>query len=1267
MHDLLETLKNSVDFLFIQEAPIHFVRKVPSTMSEFGDDLIGPVTHRDWQCIDKRSAHPDSQVAIYVNKRLSSNFQFFPDLSPSIDPNVLVLCARHNTLRSNFFNLINIYNRPNTRHAAIESLLRIAPTLSNLAVVQGDFNLRSPLWDPSISTASGLAERLFTTFSDLELNLTNDDGDPTWSNNRGSLSVIDLVFCNDVLARVSPQLIIDLDGRGRSDHAVLFLAFGRQSPHWGKPYIARDSEEEASFLSDIAAALITNAQFPPEVACTNIATAIECSWATNSKLPRTDANPTSWWNDDCQAAKDHYALRRTRDNLRAYNAATRRARQEYFLHKIDQMTANNAPWEGIRWTRPRPPPKFSTITDNGAPIPDISTLFDVMHGHFSNAHTRNVSETFLDSIPQLETRSWPLISQTEVLDMIAKTSNTSAPGPDNVSWHHLKQISDVDGVLNSICTLFNNVCASGTWPSWFSESISVIIPKPKKTDYTIPKAYRPIALLNTVGKLLTKIIAHRLQFDAAAFSLLHEGQCGGVQKHATIDAGLSLLDFINTNRERGWHVSVCAIDVAQFFPSINHHAAKRILMKLGFSHTLTNLIASYFTGRTTLYRWDSAMSKPYDFNLGTPQGDCLSPILSALFLSVAIKHVFPHSSPPRSSRCLFFVDDGALFTASPSLAKNVRVLSNLLIQLLTTLDAIGLAIEPSKTELIHFFAFQMTASSRSLAVVNQPPLVFHWGGTTYEIKPCKVWRYLGFFFTPSLDWTYHVQYYANKGFSSIRACGMLGNSLRGIGPKQRSLAYQSCVLSILQYGSALWYAPGGTGVIKYVKRMERVHSFALGWITGSFRTTPIGARGLIAGIPPLRILLDLRFQGLRARLATLDDYHIARIAWSQRWIDPKIRKVRPRTRPRHLPPDNPMTRLATDEIREQFSPHHPLSRPGDRVIDKFPNFISIDAYSPKKGSSLFKAWLSDLTATIQKLHSSGRPVLYTDGAYWNTSSKGSFSFTCFHRGIWTDIYDWCPAGSSFDSEIAAIESAIQWVCIRGLRDPIMFIDNKAALTSFLDTRIRSSHMATIRINAILAEYLTTRPTHFTFQYCPSHSGVEGNERADRLTKLGAAIAPIVPPRILISNFISDHIRRMNLHWRVLAASRSFRGHQWLPIRRKKKTFRPAIRNKAATNFFYVLSGNDIVTLSRMARAITNHAPTGEYRLRFYPELDNQCPTCPGRLMSQSHILFSCPRYVPLASSLTNWRRDRHNDKSWKTYFTHNVSAFTFGDLPDDVH
>ncbi|KAF8662340.1 hypothetical protein AX14_007089 [Amanita brunnescens Koide BX004] len=693
-----------------------------------------------------------------------------------------------------------------------------------------------------------------------------------------------------------------------ADHQI------QQAPHWGRPYIARDSEEEAAFLQDLANAIIHNCRLDPETAGDRIAALANAAWSTHSKTPRVDTNPNSWWTDDCQLAKDRFLLHRSRSNLNAYNAATKAARQNYFMHKIDLMTENNAPWEGIHWTKPRPPPKYSTILNRGQPIQNMPELFSTMHSHFSASIDNSVDDAFIDNIHQEPARDWPPISVAEIRDMLRLTSNCSAPGPDNISWHHLKAIMDLNNVDQSICIMFNNVCDSGIWPRWFKQSVSVIIPKPKKTDYTLPKSYRPIALLNTLGKLLTKIIANRLQFDAAAHSLLHQGQCGGVQKHATIDAGLALLEFINHNRERGWHVSACAIDIAQFFPSLNHHAVVRVLAKLGFAEKLTALLGSYFCDRTTTYRWDTAMSDPYDFSMGTPQGDCLSPIISALYLSVAIKAVFPHIFPPKPVRSLFFVDDGVLYTASDSLERNIRILSSTLTRLLTTLTNIGLNIEPSKTELIHFYAFQLNAPSRTFARTHQPSLNFEWNNTDFVIKPAQVWRYLGFFFTPTLDWSYHIQYYTNKAFSSVRACGMLGNSIRGIGPKQRSLAYQACVLPILSYGLALWYAPQGVGVIRHLKRMERVHAFALGWITGSFRTSPIGARGVIAGIPPLRIIFDLRLHGLRARLTTLDDYHIASSSRSLRWTDPRIRGIRPRSRPRHLPSDNPLTRLATDDV-----------------------------------------------------------------------------------------------------------------------------------------------------------------------------------------------------------------------------------------------------------------------------------------------------------------------------------------------------------------
>ncbi|KAF8640204.1 hypothetical protein AX14_009990 [Amanita brunnescens Koide BX004] len=285
----------------------------------------------------------------------------------------------------------------------------------------------------------------------------------------------------------------------------------------------------------------------------------------------------------------------------------------------------------------------------------------------------------------------------------------------------------------------------------------------------------------------------------------------------------------------------------------------------------------------------------------------------------------------------------------------------------------------------------------------------------------------------------------------------------------------------------------GKGVIKLVKKMERVHNYALSWITGSFRTSPIGARELIAGIPPLRIILNMRLQGTIARLSSLGEDHTLSRSRTLKWLPMAITNVLPRQRARHLPSDNPLTRLSTSAIKEQFMPFHPISRPGNHVSDLFSDRIFFELSAPKRSSKLFAAWVRDFKKRIYSLKKANRTLVFTDGAFWAKSARASYAYSAFSNGAWHDFSFWCPAGSSYDSELAALEDAIQWAVTNHIADPVFFIDNKAVLTSFLDLGTHSSQMSSIRINILLHDYLSTSTNTVSFAYCPSHVGIEGNE------------------------------------------------------------------------------------------------------------------------------------------------------------------------------
>ena len=71
------------------------------------------------------------------------------------------------------------------------------------------------------------------------------------------------------------------------------------------------------------------------------------------------------------------------------------------------------------------------------------------------------------------------------------------------------------------------------------------------------------------------------------------------------------------------------------------------------------------------------------------------------------------------------------------------------------------------------------------------------------------------------------------------------------------------------------------------------------------------------------------------------------------------------------------------------------------------------------------------------------------------------------------------------------------------------------------------------------------------------------------------------------------------------------------------------------------------------RAITNHAPTGEYRLRIFPKEEFKCPCGRYPIESRHHILHECGRFNGY------WNPRRDSLSHFVMFLETNPSAFSF--------
>ena len=194
---------------------------------------------------------------------------------------------------------------------------------------------------------------------------------------------------------------------------------------------------------------------------------------------------------------------------------------------------------------------------------------------------------------------WPAFLKEEFRLAIINCNNSFAQRPDILSWSYFKTILKDDDYLNIIISITNMYIELGYWLSHSKRSTMIVISKPNKKSYNLPKVFRPIVLLNTVGKLIEKVIRERLQFNTASNEFIHPSQLSGLKLKSTVDVGIALIYIIYTGWVKNLSTSTLAFDIAQFFPLLNHCLLFLIIRKAGFDNHIVSFFTNYLIDRKT--------------------------------------------------------------------------------------------------------------------------------------------------------------------------------------------------------------------------------------------------------------------------------------------------------------------------------------------------------------------------------------------------------------------------------------------------------------------------------------------------------------------------------------------------------------------------------------------------------------------------------------------------------------------------------------------
>lgn len=757
--------------------------------------------------------------------------------------------------------IVGVYFSPNRPLAEFETFLEIlGGVVSRLplpsALVLGDLNAKSTLWGNTVTRVRGRSVEQWST--SLGLTVLNRGTVHTCVRHNGG-SIVDLSFATFPLAPRVQNWRVELT-ETLSDHRYIRFEIATQRqqgmachsvspfPRWAITRLDEQMAREAAFVQ---------AWFEPNNDDADVdrsATRLRESLTEicNSSMPRCRRPHPSralyWWTEEiaalraaCITAKRAFTRSRRRrirnpENearlhsmyseakrvLKAEIGASKDRAREEMLRSLDDDPWGRPYKVARNKLRPIGPPITETLQ------PDILDV--VVQGLFPirpifTPPTMDPPDGFTSTDAGLP----PITAEELGAAALRICGKRTAPGPDGIPARviHLA-LSEMEDRLRS---LFNRSLSSSRFPKVWKEGILCLLRKEGRPEDSA-SGYRPIVLLDEVGKLFERIIASRLVNHLSSVGPdLADEQFGFRAERSTIDALSHLKLLVQESKNEGDGMLAIKFDIQNAFNTLPHSSILEALRFHGVPLYLQTLIENYLDERKILYVNKYGCICHRDVKTGVPQGSVLGPLLWNIGYNWVLRGTL------LAGMSIICYADDTLVTARGKdfreAAQLAAVGGALVVQ---RIRCLGLKVALHKTEAIFFHA-------RFRRMPPEPHIIVD--GVRVDVKTQM--KYLGLLLDSRWQFGPHFRELSPRIIKAANSFGWLLPNLGGPSSSCRRL-YAGVLKSMTLYGAPIW--ADSLNVRENATHLRRPQRAIAQRVIRAYRTVSFDVACALAGTPP---------------------------------------------------------------------------------------------------------------------------------------------------------------------------------------------------------------------------------------------------------------------------------------------------------------------------------------------------------------------------------------------------------------------------------